>query len=609
MCGIVGYSGCEDAPDILFDLLSKLEYRGYDSAGIAVFSKEGIKTLKKKGRVNDLIKSFRKEEFGGFCGIGHTRWATHGAPNDVNAHPHSTSKISLVHNGIIENYLDLKEELIECGYLFLSETDSEVIAKLLDRSYRRLRNPFFALVETVKRLKGSYALGIIFKDYPDKIFAIKKDCPLICAIQNNGSFLSSDVSVIMDDTDSYFSLDENEIAVLCYNAIDFFDFNGELIQKEISCFNQMRERVDKGPYEHFMLKEIFEQPKIYRRTLSQWLNQNGEIKKINFNGFDQNDLKGVKRIVFVACGTAMHASYVGKNIVEKLGKVTCCVEIASEFRYREPLLFPDDLVIFVSQSGETADTLEALRMVKRMGIRTLGIVNAFGSAIAREADRVIYTQAGPEIAVASTKAFTMQLLALYAFAIAFADANQRISDKKRVDLFNVLENDIPKKIEDVLSLEHEVKHLANYISGFDNLFFIGRGLDYLIAMEASLKLKEVSYIHCEAYAAGELKHGSIALIDEKFPTVAICSSESLSKKILSNIKEINARGGIVSYIGKVGIGCDKECERRITLPECDDLFSPILLAPIIQMLAYYAAIFKKRDVDKPRNLAKSVTVE
>lgn len=607
MCGIVGYIGTKPAADVLVDGLRKLEYRGYDSAGISVFENAKIHVVKAKGRLDNLEEKMK--EVGkplGTVGIGHTRWATHGEPSDVNSHPHGNERVTIVHNGIIENYLQLKDKLVEKGYKFLSETDTEVVAVMLDSYYDG--NPVETIATVLKNLKGSYALGIMFQDCQDKIFAVRKDSPLIVGLGEGENFIASDIPAILKYTRNYYLLEENEIAILEKDKISVVDINGEPVQKEVYTATWDIEAAEKGGYPHFMLKEIYEQPSAITNTVSPRI-IDGQ-PDFGIKALTDGILNSFKRIWIVACGTAMHAGMVGKAVIEQLARVPVEVDIASEFRYRNPILSPDDdLVIIISQSGETADTLAALRLAKERGVHTLAVVNVVGSSIAREANSVIYTWAGPEIAVASTKAYTVQLSVMYLFAIKLAGVKGLIGQEETAKLCDELLS-LPAQIEAVLQNADNCKFVASKFQNARDIFFIGRGLDYSLSLEGSLKLKEISYIHSDAYAAGELKHGTISLITTDMPVVAIATQTYLFEKMISNIKEVRTRGAKVLLICKKGTERQSDlADYVIEIPECDEYFSPILTAVPLQLFAYYTSVLRGCDVDKPRNLAKSVTVE
>lgn len=606
MCGIVGYVGREDCVDILVDGLQKLEYRGYDSAGIAVIQNNQIVVKKTKGRLSDLTEKMKEEgRPKGFCGIGHTRWATHGEPSDINSHPHGNKRISIVHNGIIENYREIKEFLIAQGYGFESETDTETVAKLLDYYYEG--DPVQTIINVIKEVRGAYALGIVFRDFPDKVFAVRKDSPLIVGTSENGNFIASDVPAILKYTRDYYLLEQNEIATLSADGVKFCDMYKNEIKKEIQTADWDLDAAEKGGYEHFMLKEINEQPTAIRTTISPRIVDG--MPYLEESGMTKEMLKNYRRIFIVACGTAMHAGLVGKYVIEKMARVEVTVDIASEFRYRNPLIQKEDLVILISQSGETADTLAALKLAKERGATTMSVVNVKGSSIARESDIVVYTHAGPEISVASTKAYAVQLSIMYLLAFELAYAKGVISEEECRRLTKELEN-IPEKIEEILVLKERCQFIASRLVSSESLLYIGRGLDYALSMEGSLKLKEISYIHSESYAAGELKHGTISLITEDMPVIAVATQSDLFEKTLSNIKEVKARGAKVTMICREGTEDDKSVANHlVVLPNMDDVMMPMLALVPMQYIAYYTAVLKGCDVDKPRNLAKSVTVE
>lgn len=604
MCGIVGYIGERNCVDVLMDGLSSLEYRGYDSAGIAVFENGVTKTVKSCGRLSVLRDKLQQDGVApvGNCGIGHTRWATHGKPSDENAHPHSGEKVTIVHNGIIENYLKLKEFLTDKGYTFTSDTDTEVAAKLIDYYYHN--DPLEAIRNALAKIRGSYAFGILFGDIPDTIYAVRKDSPLIAAVGENENFIASDIPAILKYTRNYYLIEENEVAVLKRSGIDFYDLDGKPIKKELKTATWDVSAAEKCGYRHFMLKEIFEQPKAIRDTVSPRIVEG----KVEFEGIDSGEFKGIEKIHIVACGTAMHAGMVGKYVIESMARIPVDVDIASEFRYRDPILGKNDYLIIISQSGETADTLAALRLAKSRGIKTLAIVNVVGSSIAREADHVIYTWAGPEIAVASTKAYSVQLCVLYMLAARIAFENGKLDDAGYAEFCNQILS-LPQAVEQALKQQENCQRIASLYQNAHNLFFIGRGLDYAVSMEGSLKLKEISYVHSEAYAAGELKHGTISLIVDGMPVVAVVTQKKLIEKTLSNIKEVKARGANVLLVCRKG-ECDESiADEVIEVPDMPDIFMPSLAVLPLQMFAYYMAVLRGCDVDKPRNLAKSVTVE
>ena len=606
MCGIVGYVGKKDGTKVLLDSLSKLEYRGYDSAGIAVFENDAIKTKKTKGRLADLEEKLKREGWlNGTCGIGHTRWATHGEPSDINSHPHGNANISIVHNGIIENYRTIKDFLLKKGYVFESQTDTETVAKLLDYYYEG--DPMATIQKVLAEIEGSYALGIIFKDFPRRIYAVRKDSPLIVAVGEDEAFIASDVPAILKYTKNYYLLDENEIAVLDDGKVEFFDVHGMPVEKEMLVADFDMEAAEKGGYAHFMLKEIHEQPTAIKTTITPRIVDG--MPNLEECGLTYDRLKGYNNIFVVACGTAMHAGLVGKYVLEKIGRIPVTVDMASEFRYRDPIIAKGDLVILVSQSGETADTLAALRMAKERGAETLSIVNVKGSSIARESDMVLYTHAGPEISVASTKAYIVQLSVFYLLSFAIAYAHGAISKEECMRLTAELQN-VPNMLEVVLKTPDNCQYVASQLVNKENLLYIGRGLDYALSMEGSLKLKEISYIHSESYAAGELKHGTISLVTNNMPVIAVATQRELLDKTISNVKEVKARGAYVVLVTHGYINVDDEvADYKIGLPTIDDLLMPMLTVVPLQLIAYYTSVLRGNDVDKPRNLAKSVTVE
>ena len=606
MCGIVGYTGELNAAGVLIEGLSNLEYRGYDSSGISLITKNGIKTIKAAGRLQELADRIEQHrDFTGHCGIGHTRWATHGAPSDVNSHPHTTDKLSLVHNGIIENYLEIKAFLLDKGYTFESETDTETAAKLIDYFYTG--DAFSAITKALYMISGSYAFGILFADTPGIIYAVRKDSPLIIGLGINENYIASDIPAILAHTREYYLLEEGEIAVIKPDEVNVYDANKHPIQKELLRANWDIAQAQKDGYAHFMLKEIYEQPKALLDTIHPRIKEG--VPNFNVDDITIDFFQSFASIRVVACGSAMHVGTIGKSLIERLARIGVQVDYASEFRYSEPILHPDGLVIVVSQSGETADTLAALRLAKSQGAKTLAIVNVIGSSIAREADHVIYTFAGPEIAVASTKAFSVQVGIMYLLAIAFARAAGKID----IDQAKSLTNDLLKTIALVpkaLLLNDEIEAIKEHYTQQSNLFYLGRGIDYAIAMEGSLKLKEISYIHSEACPAGELKHGPISLITEGVPVIALATQSEIVAKTVSNIKETRARGSAVLVIA--GANCDIHedvYDFILRLPDAPDLFAPILSVVAVQLVAYHVAVARDCDVDKPRNLAKSVTVE
>lgn len=608
MCGIVGYIGKEQAAPIILDGLSKLEYRGYDSAGMAVFDGKTIQTQKAIGRLKVLENLTRGgETLPGRSGIGHTRWATHGAPSDDNAHPHTNGQgtIAVVHNGIIENYIPLKKKLTDKGYQFRSETDTEVLAHLLDYYYKG--NPLEAVTKVLHRVEGSYALGILFADHPDEVYAARKDSPLIVGKNDAGCFIASDVPAILKYTRTVYYLDNQEVAVLRSDDIRFYSVDEEELSKESVTVDWDANAAEKAGYEHFMLKEMYEQPKTITDTISPRIRNNDiVIEELKMN---DDDLRRVSKIHIVACGSAYHAGVTGKYVLENLAQIPVEVDVASEFRYRNPILEENAMVIVISQSGETADTLAALRESKARGFKVLGIVNVVGSSIAREADACLYTWAGPEIAVATTKAYSAQLVAMYLLAMKFAKVRGTIDETKFQDLLADLRC-LPDQIELLLGQKEKIQHFANRYLGARDIFFIGRGIDYAISLEGSLKLKEISYIHSEAYAAGELKHGTISLIEDGTLVVALSTQPKLYQKTISNIVEVKARGAFVMAVtNEENKAIEKASDYVIYIPETNPCFANSLAIVPLQLFAYYVAVGRGCDVDKPRNLAKSVTVE
>ncbi len=604
MCGIVGYIGPRPTTDVLIQGLRKLEYRGYDSAGISVFADRKIQTIKSKGRLADLEKKIKSGIWQqGNIGIGHTRWATHGEPNDVNAHPHGTSKLMLVHNGIIENYLSLKEKLQKKGYSFDSETDTEVMAKLIDFYY--LGDPLEAIYDAISKVRGSYALGIMFADYPDRLYAVRKDSPLIVGLSDDENFIASDIPAILEYTKRYYLLDTNEVAVVKKDGVTVYSPDRTVIQKNELIANWDTEAAEKGGYDHFMIKEIHEQPKALSDTIMPRISSGIPV----FENVSDDDLKSVKRLWIVGCGTAYHAGLMGKYAIEKLAKIPVICDIASEYRYRSPLFADGDMVITITQSGETADSLAAQRLSKENGVRTMAVSNVLGSSIPREADDVIYTWAGPEIAVASTKAYSVQLSVMYMLAIKLALLNQQIDMETAKALTSELTK-VDDIVKIVLKMDRHIKETAEKYKDCEDLFFIGRGVDYALAQEGSLKLKEISYIHSEAYAAGELKHGTISLITEGVPVIALATDPKLFEKTGSNIKEVKARGAKVICLHTEDFEeAHKISDDEFVIPKMNPLFTPLPGVCVLQLFAYYMACARGCDVDKPRNLAKSVTVE
>ena len=608
MCGIVGYIGKHQAAPIILDGLSKLEYRGYDSTGMAVFDGKKINIQKAAGRLQVLENMTRGgETMPGCVGIGHTRWATHGKPTDINAHPHDNQDgtIAVVHNGIIENYQQLKQRLINRGYKFVSDTDTEVLVQLIDYYYKG--NPLEAITKVLHRVEGSYALGILFADHPEEIFAVRKDCPLIVGTSSEGSFIASDVPAILKYTREVYYIDNQEVVALKENEIHFYTVDEEEIQKTPSHVDWDAEAVAKGGYEHFMLKEIYDQPRAVRETFEKHMKDgNVEIEELRMT---DEEIRKLSRIHIVACGTAYHAGMTAKYVIESMARISVEVDMASEFRYRNPIIEEGALVIVISQSGETADTLQALRDSKARGAKVLGIVNVVGSSIAREADSVMYTWAGPEIAVASTKAYSAQLIALYLLAMKFARVKGTISEEEYQQLVFDLRR-LPEQIELLLGNKTRIQRFANRYVAAKSVFFIGRGLDYTLSMEGSLKLKEITYMHSEAYAAGELKHGPISLIEDGTLVMASLTQEDLYKKTISNIREVKSRGAFVLALTTTGHDdIEDTADYVLYIPQTNRYFTNSLAIIPFQMFAYYVSIGKGLDVDKPRNLAKSVTVE
>ena len=608
MCGIVGYIGEHQAAPILLDGLSKLEYRGYDSAGIAIYDGEKIQMEKVMGRLKVLEElTHGGETMPGTLGIGHTRWATHGCPSDTNAHPHFNKEhtIVVVHNGIIENYAKLKTKLEAKGYEFVSETDTEVLVHLLTEYYDG--NPISAIEKVMRRVEGSYALGIMFLDHPHHIYAARKDSPLIVGASSMGNLIASDVPAVLKYTRNVFYMENEEIACLSKENIRFYNIDGDELKKESVAIEWDIDAAEKGGYEHFMLKEIYEQPRAVRDTLSPRLREDDVV--IEELGMSDEEILAVRKITIVACGSAYHAGMTGKYVLEGMARIPVEVDLASEFRYRNPIYEEHTLAIIISQSGETADSLAALREAKKHGVRVLGIVNVVGSSIAREADNVMYTWAGPEISVATTKAYSAQIAALYLLAMKFAKVRGTVSLEEFRKLKSDLEQ-LPEQIETLLGMKEKIQRFANRYLAADNMFFIGRGIDYAIALEGSLKLKEISYVHSEAYAAGELKHGTISLIEDGTLVVAVATQEQLHPKTISNIVEVKTRGAFVMAVTNFG---HKEIEKNadyvIYIPKTSSYFTNSLAIIPLQLFGYYVSLGKGLDVDKPRNLAKSVTVE
>jgi len=603
VCGIIGYVGYEDAVPIILDGLKKLEYRGYDSAGIAVMDDQGFSVVKQKGRLTALEELVRKSPIAGYMGIGHTRWATHGEPSDINSHPHlgSKNKIAIVHNGIIENFKQIKERLEQKGTVFVSQTDSEVIAQLAEHYYNG--DIIDTVIRVTNALEGSYALGIMCIDEPGKLIAVKKDNPLIVGISDKGNFIASDVPAVLAHTNKVYYMNDKEIAVLTKDGVSFFNTDNEPIEKTPETITWSIDSAEKGGYEHFMLKEIMEQPRVLKDTINSAL-RSGENKNL----LDSLDITRFNRIVITACGSAYNAGMVAKYVFERLCRISVDVELASEFRYKDPIIDENTLVILVSQSGETADTIAAMREAKSRGAYTLSIVNVIGSTIAKESDATLYTLAGPEIAVATTKAFSAQLVLLYILAVRFAHKLKRITDDQQEELLSEIAA-LPDKSYELFEHVDFIQKYASNCVGYKSIFFIGRNIDYAISMEGSLKLKEISYIHSEAYAGGELKHGTISLIEEGTLVVAISCSEKLYGKIYSNVEQVISRGARVLFIGNCIQAIPDDRLSIIEIPKVNELFSPSLSVIVLQLFSYYVAANKGLDIDKPRNLAKSVTVE
>ena len=613
MCGIVGFTGNHQAAPILLYGLSRLEYRGYDSAGLAVRDGEGdTEVIKAKGRLKVLAdKTNNGESVPGTCGIGHTRWATHGEPSETNAHPHMSDdgNVVAVHNGIIENYQELKDKLIRNGYEFYSSTDTEVAVKLVDYYYKKyLGTPVDAINHAMVRIRGSYALAIMFKDYPGEIYVARKDSPMILGVENGESYIASDVPAILKYTRNVYYIGNLEMARIRKGEITFYNLDGDEIQKEPKTIEWDAEAAEKAGFEHFMIKEIHEQPKAVRDTLNSVLKDDRiDLSEV---GLTDEEIKKISQIYIVACGSAYHVGMAAQYVIEDLTRIPVRVELASEFRYRNPILDPEGLVVIVSQSGETADSLAALREAKQRGIRTLGIVNVVGSSIAREADNVFYTLAGPEISVATTKAYSTQLIASYALAVQFGKVREQITEEKYQELIAELKT-LPDKIAKIIEDDKErIQWFAAKQANARDAFFIGRGIDYAISMEGSLKMKEISYVHSDAYAAGELKHGTISLITEGVPVIALATQKQVYEKTISNAKETKSRGAkVLLFTTKDAVVPEGVADYVVRLDDYDDLLMPLQLIVPLQLFAYYMAVLRGCDVDKPRNLAKSVTVE
>ena len=612
MCGIVGYVGESQAAPLLLHGLSKLEYRGYDSAGIAVRNEStgDIQIIKAKGRLHALSeKTDDGHAVTGTCGIGHTRWATHGEPSEVNAHPHCTEdkSIVLVHNGIIENYQEIREKLLKAGYTFYSETDTEIATKLIDYYYKKMGTPLEALSRAMLRIRGSYAFGILFADYPGKVFAARKDSPLIIGKNETGHFIASDVPAILDSVRNVYYIDNLEIAELSREEVHFYDIDRNEIEKELVEIKWNEEAAEKGGYEHFMLKEIFEQPKAVRDTMNAYIKDG----RIDFSsvGLDDEIIRNLERVYIVACGSAYHVGMAAKYVIESMSDISVEVDLGSEFRYRNPKLAKNSIVIIISQSGEIADSIAALRLSKEKGVPVLGIVNVVGSSIARESDYVLYTYAGPEIAVATTKAYSTQLIAVYLLAVQAGHVQGVLTDAQYAAYLKELAT-LPDKIQKVLDDKERIQWFASKYSNAKDVFFIGRGLDYAICQEGSLKMKEVSYVHSEAYAAGELKHGTISLIEDGTLVVGVLTQSDLYEKTISNLVEVGSRGAYLMAVTTYGnYSIEDTADFTVYVPKTDECFATTLAIIPLQLMGYYVSVARGLDVDKPRNLAKSVTVE
>ena len=612
MCGIVGYIGEQQAAPILLAGLSKLEYRGYDSAGICVRDEStgNVEVVKAKGRLRTLIeKTDDGHSVIGTSGIGHTRWATHGEPSENNAHPHCSDdkNVVLVHNGIIENFQELKEKLVKRGYTFYSETDTEVAVKLIDYYYKKTESPLTSIATAMLHIRGSYAFGVMFKDCPNKIFAARKDSPLIIGKSEHGTLIGSDVPAILDQTRNVYYIDNMEIAELTKDEIHFFNMDEDEIEKEVVQIKWDAEAAEKGGYEHFMLKEIHEQPRAVQDTIGAYVKDNA----VDFSeiGLKDEELANIERVYIVGCGSAYHVAMAAKYVLEDMTQVPVEIDIASEFRYRNPILVKNSLVVIISQSGETADSLAALRLAKEKGVAVLGVVNVVGSSIARESDHTLYTYAGPEISVATTKAYSTQLIAMYLFAMRLAQVKGLLSEEDCAKMIAEL-NELPDKIQKILDDKERIQWFASKYANAKDMFFLGRGLDYAISLEGSLKMKEISYIHSEAYAAGELKHGTISLIEDNTLVVGVLTQSNLYEKTISNMVEVKSRGAYLMGLTTYGnYGIEDTADFSVYVPKTDPHFATSLAIIPLQLLGYYVSVAKGLDVDKPRNLAKSVTVE
>ena len=612
MCGIVGYIGEQQAAPILLAGLSKLEYRGYDSAGICVRDEStgNVEVVKAKGRLRTLIeKTDDGHSVIGTSGIGHTRWATHGEPSENNAHPHCSDdkNVVLVHNGIIENFQELKEKLVKRGYTFYSETDTEVAVKLIDYYYKKTESPLTAIATAMLHIRGSYAFGVMFKDCPNKIFAARKDSPLIIGKSEHGTLIGSDVPAILDQTRNVYYIDNMEIAELTKDEIHFFNMDEDEIEKEVVQIKWDAEAAEKGGYEHFMLKEIHEQPRAVQDTIGAYVKDN--VVDFSEIGLKDEELANIERVYIVGCGSAYHVAMAAKYVLEDMTQVPVEIDIASEFRYRNPILVKNSLVVIISQSGETADSLAALRLAKEKGVTVLGVVNVVGSSIARESDHTLYTYAGPEISVATTKAYSTQLIAMYLFAMRLAQVKGLLSEEDCAKMIAEL-NELPAKIQKILDDKERIQWFASKYANAKDMFFLGRGLDYAISLEGSLKMKEISYIHSEAYAAGELKHGTISLIEDNTLVVGVLTQSNLYEKTISNMVEVKSRGAYLMGLTTYGnYGIEDTADFSVYVPKTDPHFATSLAIIPLQLLGYYVSVAKGLDVDKPRNLAKSVTVE
>ena len=611
MCGIVGYTGGRQAAPVVLDGLAKLEYRGYDSAGVAVSDGDGNIDIKKaKGKLKILFDlTDGGKSFNGTCGIGHTRWATHGEPSQNNAHPHCNDEhtIVAVHNGIIENYSQLKDKLTRRGYTFYSDTDTEVATKLVDYYYKKYGEPLKAISEFALHARGSYALAVLFKDFPGEIFAIRKDSPMVIGVTEGGALLASDVPAILKYTRNVYYTDNHEIVLLSKDGVAFYNLDREEISKTPTLISWDAEAAEKGGWEHFMLKEIHEQPEVVKNTVNYFLHD-GKLDLSELQ-LSEDYLKGVSSITITGCGSAYHVGVVGQYVIEDIARIPVRVEIASEFRYRKPVLGGNELVIVISQSGETADSLAALREMKQQGVKTLAIVNVLGSSIAREADGVFYTKAGPEISVATTKAYSAQLIAMYLIALKRAEFRGSVGSQQYSSLKREL-TELPEKIAKVLEVKSEVQKFASQMMDKKDVFFIGRGVDYAVSIESSLKLKEISYVHSEAYAAGELKHGTISLIENGTLVFGTLTQKTLAEKTVSNLVETASRGAYVAVLASQSVeGIPENFKKVFRIPDTDEHFTASLAVVVMQLFAYYLSVLRGNDVDKPRNLAKSVTVE